>query len=50
MSEENKTIEIKEKDLEKVAGGDETTMPTGTEEVTDKAVFENLQDNKGANE
>ena len=50
MSEENKTIEIKEEDLEKVAGGDETTMPTGTEEVTDKAVFENLQDNKGANE
>ena len=50
MSEENKTIEIKEEDLEKVAGGDETTMPTGTEEVTEKAVFENLQDNKGANE
>ena len=50
MSEENKTIEIKEDNLEKVAGGDETTMPTGTEEVTDKADFENLQDNKGANE
>ena len=50
MSEEKKTIELKEEDLEKVAGGDEKTMPTGTEEVTDKAVFENLQDNKGANE
>ena len=50
MTEEKKIIELKEDDLEKVAGGDETTMPTGTEEVTDKAVFENLQDNKGANE
>ena len=50
MSEEKIIIELNDEELEKVAGGDETTMPTGTEEVTDKAVFENLQDNKGANE
>lgn len=50
MTKENNEIILKDNKLEKVAGGDETTMPTGTEEVTDKAVFENLQDNKGANE
>lgn len=50
MSEEKIIIELNDEELEKVAGGDETTMQTGTEEVTDKAVFENLQDNKGANE
>ena len=50
MSEEKKTVELQDEDLEKVTGGDETTMPTGTEEVKDKEVFENLQDNKGANE
>lgn len=33
MLEEKKIIELKEEDLKKVAGGDETTMPTGTEEV-----------------
>ena len=50
MLEEKGGIELKNEDLQKVAGGDETTMPVGTEEITDKAIFENLQDNKGANE
>ena len=54
MSEEKKTVELKEEELEKVAGGytmaNEKTMPRGTDENTDKATLENLQDNKGANE
>ena len=50
MSEEKKTVELQDEDLEKVTGGDETTMPRGTDENTDKATLENLQDNKGANE
>ena len=54
MPEEKKTVELKEEDLSGVAGGytmaDEKTMPRGTDENTDKATLENLQDNKGANE
>ena len=54
MPEEKKTVELKDDNLEKVAGGysmaDEKTMPRGTDENTDKATLENLQDNKGANE
>ena len=50
MSQEKKAVELKEEDLEKVAGGDERTMPQVTDEYTDKAELENLQDNKGADE
>ena len=50
MLDENKAVELKEEDLKKVSGGDEKTVPHGTEENTDKATLENLQDNKGADE
>lgn len=54
MSEEKKIIELNEENLEKVAGGfntaDENTRPIGTEDEADRAILENLTDNKGADE
>lgn len=50
MSEKNKITELKDEDLKKVAGGNETARPVGTDENTDTAVLENLTDNKGADE
>ena len=50
MSEEKKIVKLHEEVLGKVSGGNEKTMPRGTEENTDKATLENLTDNKGADE
>ena len=50
MSEEKKAVELKNEELEKVAGGDEFTKPIGSKEETDKAILENLTDNKGDDE
>ena len=48
MKEKTNVVELNEDNLEKVAGGNETAMPIGTEEKTDRAILENLTDNKGA--
>ena len=50
MVEEKNAVEIREEDLEKVSGGYEGATPCGTEEKTDKAVFEPLSPYKNDDE